>query len=370
MKIKSAVLRDPKKPLSIEELELDPPKEREVLVKNAFTGFCHSDLSMMNGSITMDLPHAIGHEAAGVVEAVGPGVTKLEKGDHVVPTWMIPCGKCPACLRGRGNICSGTIEYFVSGMLLDGTSRLRDKNGKMVRHNSFVSGFSSHSVVPEDGAIPISKKLPLDQACFMGCCVPTGWGAVNNTADVQAGQSVAVYGAGGVGLNVIRSAALRFANPIIVVDLEPSKEGIAREFGATHFINSSKEDPVPKIQELTGGGGAEVVFEVTGDPGAMVQCLWSTAVGGKVISVGVAPMDQTANLPTAFLPFHEKSILGCLYGSISTHLDIPKLVDLALEGHLMTEKLITNKFRVEEINDVGQALTRREIQGRWVCEWD
>jgi S-(hydroxymethyl)glutathione dehydrogenase/alcohol dehydrogenase len=193
---------------------------------------------------------------------------------------------------------------------------------------------------------------------------------VNNTADVQAMQSVAVYGAGGVGLNVIRSAALRLANPIIVVDLEASKEGIAREFGATHFIDSSKEDPVPKIQELTGGGGAEAVFEVTGDPGAMPQCLWSTAVGGKIISVGVAPMDSTAALPTAFLPFHEKSIMGCLYGSISTHLDIPRLVDLALKGDLMTEKLTTNKFKVEEINEVGQALTRREIQGRWVCEWD
>jgi len=380
MKIKSAVLREPKKPLTIEDLELDPPKEREVLVKNAFSGFCHSDLSLMNGAIVMDLPFAIGHEVAGIVEEVGPGVTKLKKGDHVVPTWMIPCGKCPECLRGRGNICTGNIGYFSSGMLLDGTSRLRDKNGKMVRHNSFVSGFSSHSVVPEDGAIPISKEMPLDQACFLGCCVPTGWGAVTNTADVQAGQSVAIYGSGGVGLNVIRGAALRLAYPIIVVDLEASKEGIAREFGATHFIDCSKEDPVPKIQEITGGkrkedgtmegGGAEVVFEVTGDTGAQVQGLWSTAVGGKFVTIGVAPMDQTAALTTSFLPLHEKSILGTLYGSISTHLDIPKLVDLSLKGHLMVEKLTSNKFRVEEINDVAKALERREIMGRWVCQWD
>jgi S-(hydroxymethyl)glutathione dehydrogenase/alcohol dehydrogenase len=379
MKIKSAVLRETNRPITIEELELDPPKEKEVLIKNAFTGFCHSDLSLINGAIVMDLPFAIGHEAAGVVVEVGPGVTKLKKGEHVVPTWMIPCGKCPQCLRGRGNICSGTIGYFSSGMLLDGTSRLRDKRGDMVRHNSFVSGFSTHSVVPENGAIPISKELPLDQACFMGCCVPTGWGAVNNTADVQAGQSVVVYGAGGVGLNVIRSAALRHANPIIVVDLEASKEGIARDFGATHFIDSSKGDPVPQIQELTGGqrneegtmmdGGAEVVFEVTGDTGAQVQGLWSTAVGGKLVTVGVAPMDQTAALATGFLPLHEKSILGTLYGSISTHLDIPMLVDLALKGHLMTEKLTSNKFRVEEINDVAKAIERREVIGRWVCEW-
>ena len=189
-----------------------------------------------------------------------------------------------------------------------------------------------------------------------------------------------IYGSGGVGLNVIRGAALRLADPIIVVDLEASKKGIAREFGATHFIDSSKEDPVPKIQEITGGkrkedgtmegGGAEVVFEVTGDTGAQVQGLWSTAVGGKFVTVGVAPMDQTAALSTSFLPLHEKSILGSLYGSISTHLDIPKLVDLSLKGHLMVEKLTSNKFRVEEINDVAKALERREIMGRWVCQWD
>ena len=257
---------------------------------------------------------------------------------------------------------------------------LRDKRGDMVRHNSFVSGFSTHSVIAEDGAIPISKELPLDQACFMGCCVPTGWGAANNTGDVQAGQSVAVYGAGGVGLNAIRGAALRLADPIIVVDLEASKEGIAREFGATHFIDSSKGDPVTQIQELTGGqrmpdgtimgGGAEVVFEVTGDTGAQTQAYWSVALGGKLVTIGVARMDETASFGTAFLPLHEKSILGTLYGSISTHLDIPMLVDLAIKGHLKTEKLISNKFRVEDINDVAKAIERREVQGRWVCEWD
>jgi Zn-dependent alcohol dehydrogenase len=370
MKIKSAVLRDTKKPLSIEELELDPPKEHEILVKYAFTGFCHSDLSVMRGSVYMDLPMAIGHEAAGVVEEVGNNVTKVKKGDHVVATFMVPCGKCPQCLRGRGNICTGNMGAFVNGMLLDGTSRLTDKDGKMVRHGNFVSGFSSYSVIPEDGAIPIPKALPLDQACLMGCCVPTGWGSVTNTANVQLGDSVVVYGLGGVGLNVLRAAFLRHANPVIAVDLEGSKEDLAMEFGATHFIDNSKEDPVPKIKELTGGSGADVVFEVIGDPGAQSQALWSTGVASKLIFIGITPENQTASLTTTFIPFHQKSILGNVYGSISTHIDIPRLVDLVLKGDLKLDKLISKTFKLEEINDVADAMEKRQIRGRWVCKWD
>jgi Zn-dependent alcohol dehydrogenase len=380
MKIQSAVLREPNKPLTIEELELDPPKEKEVLIKYAYTGFCHSDLHLMLGEIPIALPLAIGHEAAGVVEAVGPGVTKVQKGDHVVGTWMIPCGKCPQCLRGMGNICSGNFGSFLEGVLLDGTSRLKDKNGGMVRHGNFVSGFSTYSVVPEDGAIPLPKDMPLDQACFMGCCVPTGWGSVTNTANVQPGDSVVVYGLGGVGLNCLRAAVLRHANPVIAVDLEGSKEDIAMDFGATHFIDSSKEDPVPKIQLLTGGvagedgqimgGGADVVFEAIGDPGAIIQAYWSSGMGGKIVIPGITPHDQTTNLPLMLLPLHQKSILGNLYGSISTHIDIPRLVTLAKTGDLKLDKLVTNKFKLKDINEVADAMIKREIKGRWVCEWD
>jgi len=380
VKIQSAVLREPNKPLTIEELELDSPREKEVLIKYAYTGFCHSDLHLMLGEIPIALPLAIGHEAAGVVEAVGPGVTKVQKGDHVVGTWMIPCGKCHQCLRGMGNICSGNFGSFLEGVLLDGTSRLKDRNGDMVRHGNFVSGFSTYSVVPEDGAIPLPKDMPLDQACFMGCCVPTGWGSVTNTANVQPGDSVVVYGLGGVGLNCLRAAVLRQANPVIAVDLEGSKEDIAMDFGATHFIDSSKEDPVPKIQLLTGGvagedgqimgGGADIVFEAIGDPGAIIQAYWSSGMGGKIVIPGITPHDQTTNLPLMLLPLHQKSILGNLYGSISTHIDIPRLVTLAKTGDLKLDKLVTNKFKLKDINEVADAMIKREIKGRWVCEWD
>lgn len=380
MKIKSAVLREPNKPLTIEELELAPPKEKEVLVKSAFTGFCHSDLHLMLGEIPIALPLAIGHEMAGIVEDIGPGVTKVKKGDHVVGTWMIPCGKCPQCLRGMGNICSGNFGAFLGGVLLDGTSRLTDKNGEMVRHGNFVSGFSNFTVMPEDGAIAIPKEFPLDQACFMGCCVPTGWGSVFNTAQIKPGDSVVIYGLGGVGLNILRAAVMRHANPVIAVDLEGSKKDLAMDFGATHFIDNSKDDPVPIILTMTGGvqmedgnwmgGGVDVAFEAIGDPGAIIQAYWSTGIGGKLVIPGITPFDQTTNLPLMLLPLHQKSILGNLYGSISTQVDIPRLINMAMKEDLKLDKLISKKFKLEQINDVADAMVKRQINGRWVCAWD
>jgi len=380
MKIRSAVLRETNKPLTIEELELAPPKEKEVLVKSVFTGFCHSDLHLMLGEIPIGLPMAIGHEMAGVVEDVGPGVTKVKKGDHVVGTWMVPCGKCPQCLRGMGNICSGNFGAFLMGMQLDGTSRLTDKKGEMVRHGNFVSGFSNYTVLPEDGAIVLPKEFPLDQACFMGCCVPTGWGSVFNTAKIKPGDSVVIYGLGGVGLNCLRAAVMQHANPVFAVDLEGSKKDLAMEFGATHFIDSSKEDPVPIILTMTGGvqveggmwmgGGVDVAFEAIGDPGAIIQAYWSTGIGGKVVIPGITPHDQPTNLPLMLLPLHQKSILGNLYGSISTQVDIPRLVNLAMKEDLKLDKLISKKFKLDQINDVADAMVKRQIRGRWVCAWD
>jgi len=323
---------------------------------------------------------AIGHEMAGVVEDVGPGVTKVKKGDHVVGTWMIPCGKCPQCLRGMGNICSGNFGAFLGGVLLDGTSRLTDKKGEMVRHGNFVSGFSNYTVLPEDGAIPVPKEFPLDQACFMGCCVPTGWGSVFNTAQIKPGDSVVVYGLGGVGLNCLRAAVMQHANPVVAVDLEGSKKDLALEFGATHFIDSSKEDPVPIILTMTGGvqveggmwmgGGVDVAFEAIGDPGAIIQAYWSTGIGGKVVIPGITPHDQPTNLPLMLLPLHQKSILGNLYGSISTHVDIPRLINMAMKEDLKLDKLTSKKFKLDQINDVADAMIKRQIKGRWVCDWD
>jgi Zn-dependent alcohol dehydrogenase len=369
MIVKAAVLRKVNEPYSIEELELAPPKEKEALVRYVYTGYCHSDLSNMLGHVRMALPLVAGHEAAGIVEEVGPGCTKLKKGDHVVACWMVPCGKCKQCIRGRGNLCIGTFNYFVEGMLLDGTSRFRDKNGKMVRHGNFVSGFSTYAVAPEDGLIPVPKEFPLEYACLMGCCIPTGWGAITNCAQVQPGDSVAVYGLGGVGLNILRAAVLRHAHPVIAVDLEPSKMDLAYEFGATQFICNANEDPVPKIQSLT-GGGADFVFEAIGDSGAIVQSYWSTGDNGKVVVVGITPHDQTTNLPLQIMTFKQKTIVGSLYGMFSTHIDIPRIVRTAMTQDLKLEKLVTNKFKLTDLNEVANKMRNRQLRGRWVCAFD
>lgn len=369
MKIKAAVLREVKQPYSIEELELEPPKDKEALVRYAYTGYCHSDLSNLLGNVQMALPLVAGHEAAGIVEEVGPNCTKVKKGDHVIATWMVPCGECPQCRKGLGNLCSGTFQQFVDGMMLDGTSRIKDKDGKMVRHGNFVSGFSNYTIAPENGLIPISKEFPLEYACLMGCCIPTGWGSVTNCANIQPGDKVVVYGLGGVGLNILRACVLRHAYPVIAVDIEESKRDLAMEFGATHFICNQKEDPVSKIQEIT-GGGADVAFEAIGDPGAIIQAYWSVGAAGKIIIPGITPHDQTTDLPLQTLPFQQKSIIGNLYGMISTHVDIPKLTKTSMINDLKLDKLVTNKFKLEDINDVADKMHKRQIQGRWVCAWD
>lgn len=368
MKIKAAVLREFNKPLSIEALELDPPREGEVLIKHHYTGFCHTDLHQMLGELNVGLPMVIGHETAGVVEEIGAGVRNVKVGDHVVSNFIVACGKCPECLKGLSHLCSGNLESFLQGTLLDGTSRLRDKNGDYLKHGLYVSGFATHGIMPEQGLVPIRKDMPLDQACLMACCVPTGWGSVANIANVKPGDSVVVYGLGGVGLNILRAAALRQANPVIAVDLEAQREAIAFEFGATHFIDSSKQDPVVQIKEIAGNGAA-IVFEAIGDPGAIIQAYWSTGKAGKLVIVGVTPQQETTNLPLFRLPSHQLSILGGLYGSIATHTDIPRLIDLSMRGDLKMDKLVTKKFKLHEINEVADAMIKRQITGRWVCEF-
>ena len=370
MEVKAAVLREFGKPVTIETVELADPKANEVMIKVVAVGFCHSDLHVFLGEIPVPLPIVLGHETAGVVEKVGPGVTKVKPGDRVVCVWMVPCGKCFQCLNGRPNICEGNFAAFLGGNLVDGTSRMTGKDGTRIGQAFFVSGFSTYTVIPEDGAIPLHKDIPFEQACQLGCSIPTGWGSVVNLANVKAGTSVAVYGCGAIGLNTIRAANLRHANPIIAVDLEGAKQQIAMEFGATHFIESSKEDPVPKIMELTGGAGAEYVFEAIGDPGAIIQAWWSIRMGGKVIIPGITPGEATTNLPLMLLPMHAKGVIGTLYGEIKPQIDVPKLIDLMATGVFKTDKLITRKIKLEEINDAAQAMLERKIIGRWVIMMD
>lgn len=370
MKMKAVVCRDRNAPLKVEEVELAPPKEHEVLVKTMFTGFCHSDLSVITGTVPFAIPMVLGHESSGIVVDVGPGVTSVQVGDHVAASWEVTCGKCKMCVSGREVLCTGTVSHFVNGTLLDGTSRLTDMHGKTLLHHVFVSGFAEYMVIPEAGAIKVRKEMPLDQACFIGCCMPTGFGAVYNTAQVKPGNSVAIWGMGGIGLNVVQGAKLRGANPIIAVDLEGSKEAIAREFGATHFINNSKEDPVPIIQQLT-GGGADFVFEASGEVGAIAQVYWAMGVGGKHIQIGIHSPKETVPMQLTFTPPHHRDIIGCNYGDVHPSQDLPVLAEMVATGrYINLEKLISKKFKMEEINDVVDAMVKRQIIGRWVCAID
>lgn len=367
--MKAAVCRQHGGPMTIEEVNLAPPKEQEVLIKTKFTGWCKSDFVVVSGRIKMGLPIVVGHEAAGVVVEVGPGVTMLEKGDHVAASWCSSCGKCKMCTTGHETLCLTYTPLIGKGTLIDGTSRLTDADGMTLGHDFFVSGFAEYMVVPERNAIRMRKDLPLDQACFLGCCMPTGFGAVVNTAKVQPGESVAVWGAGGVGLNVIQGARFRGADPIVVVDIEGSKEAIAREFGATHFIDSSKEDPVPKVQEIT-KGGADVIFEVSGEGGSIAQLYWAMAVNGRHIQIGVHSADEIVPMNFTFTPGSHRQMIGCNYGDIHLHRDLPIFANMIMDGKYNVAKLISRRFKLDQINEAYEATAKRQTIGRWVCEFD
>jgi len=366
METKAAVLREYNKPLTIETLELEDPKANEVLVRVVACGVCHSDLHAIKGDLPFPTPAVLGHEIGGIVEKVGPGVSRVQVGDHVICAYMFSCGKCFHCLNGNHNLCETAMPCYLMGTLLDGTSRLRDKKGDSISHLLMASGFSQYAVTPEDNAVVIPKDVPLDKASLIGCCVPTGYGAVVQVAKLQPHSAVGVWGCGGVGLSTITAASMVAAYPIIAVDLEGSKEKIALELGATHFIDSSREDPVTKIQELTGERGVDYAFECVGDPGAQVQAFWAVRQAGTLILEGVAPIASTAAFPTSFLTLHDKKVIGSLYGSQNNHLVIPKLVGLYMGGALKLDKMISRKIKLQEINEAFEAMEKRQILGRWV----
>lgn len=371
-KCKAAVLREWEGDLSIEEIEVEDPKEGEVMVKVSHSGFCHSDLSIIDGIYGLDiLPLIPGHETAGVVHKVGPGVTSVEPGDHVVSCWQAPCGQCINCVSGKPFICMQLLPDLGTGkMPSDGTARFSDKNGDPINHTLYVSGFSEYLVSPEISAVKVDKALPLDQACLLGCCVGTGFGAATKSANVSFGESTAVWGCGGIGLNIIQGLKMAGAYPIIAVDLKESKREIAMEMGATHFICSEKEDPVPIIKgELTGGLGCDYVFEAIGDPGAYLQSFFVLGVGGRLMAVGVPSCEDMVAFPVYAMPFQATSIEGVLYGSMRHAHDIPRLAKLAMDGTLKLDKLITKHCKLEEINDIIASMRKKEIVGRWVIDF-
>ncbi len=348
MKTKAAVLYEYNRPLVIEELELDPPKENEVLVQYKAAGLCHTDLSILHGTLPMPpLPCVAGHEGAGVVVEVGEKVRKVKPGDHVLAVWVPVCGGCTYCLKGQHNLCEEK-DKVRGGTLLDGTYRLR--KGDLNIHSMMgVGTFSQYNVLDERSVLPIDKDLPLDVASIVGCAVITGVGAVLNTAKVAPGSTVAVVGTGGIGLNVIQGAVLANATTIIAVDVLDNKLAFAKEFGATHTVNADKEDPVLTVMEITDQLGVDYAFEALGKSETAKTCFAMVRRGGVAVIVGVPGLQEKLTLPMFELPLLEKSILGSYYGSCDGRVHLNVLLDLYRNGRLKLDPLVTGRYPFGEI---------------------
>jgi NDMA-dependent alcohol dehydrogenase len=357
MKIQAAVCYEPLAPLVVEEVDLDAPKEGEVLVRIASAGVCHSDYHVMKGEWTPPLPMVLGHEAAGIVEAIGPGVTMSKPGDHVVLNFRPNCGFCRYCTIGRPVLCSGSSAS--RWMMFDGTVRLH-KDGRDINHFSRTASYAQYAVVAQTGAVPIRHDMPLDKACLVGCAVMTGIGAVINTAKVPAGSSVVVIGCGGIGLNVIQGAALAGAERIIAVDMLESKLAYARQFGATDIIDASKGDTVQRIWDMT-DGGADYAFEAIGNSKTILQAYESVALGGTAVVVGMAPENDEVSINALSLPRTERVIMGSWYGGARPWVDLPKMVDLYMAGKIKIDEMIDRTYELSQINEAYGALERGEV---------
>lgn len=357
--MKAAILETPASGLVVESIDLQEAQAGEVLVRLAASGVCHSDLHVIHGAQSTHLPVVLGHEGAGVVEAVGPGVTRVKVGDHVVLSWTPYCGQCPYCQSGHPNLCEVVYATMGNGTLFDGTSRL-SRAGKPIYHYSFISSFAEYCVVPESGCVVIAKDIPLDKAALVGCAVMTGVGAAINTARVHPGSSVAVIGAGGVGLNAIQGARLAGASMIIAVDISLAKLERARIFGATHVVDATGGDAVSVVRELTRGLGADYTFEAVGRPATMRQCWEMARPGGTVVMIGIAPEGSELALPANRVVREERRLMGSFYGSARPHIDMPMILDLYMAGRLMLDELVTHHFSLVEINEAVHVLESGE----------
>jgi S-(hydroxymethyl)glutathione dehydrogenase/alcohol dehydrogenase len=352
--MKAAVLYEPRTPLVIEELELDEPGPGEVLVKMAASGVCHSDWHVVKGEWGhVPLPTVLGHEGAGIVEAVGPNVTHVRPGDHAILSWKPSCGVCEMCQKGWPNLCSREFA---------GSSKLRVRgSGKEINQMGGLGTFSAYQVLPEIAVVPIDSDVPMEQASLVGCGVMTGVGAAINTARVQPGTTVAVFGCGGVGLNCMQGAAIAGATTIIAVDLLDNKLEMASEFGATHTVNASQDDPVARIKELTGGQGVHYAFEAIGLVEApFVQSVLCTRSRGVTVWVGHAPLNTKVTIDAQDL-IMEKTVIASMYGSARPQIDFPRLLTLYKAGKLKLDELVSRRFPLEEVNTAFEVLSRGEV---------
>lgn len=365
MRTLAAVLRstsdrrpyDESAPMAIEELELPRPRAGELLIRIEAAGVCHSDLSVVDGSRIRPLPMVLGHESAGVVEAIGEGIRDVREGDHVVLTFVPSCGICIECAGGRPALCLPAAEASGSGALLHGPAVLRDTDGEVVNHHLGVSGFAQHAVVARESAVVIPDDVPLQTAALFGCAVLTGTGAVLNTAHAQPGQSVAVFGLGGVGLAAVMGAVAIGAYPVIGVDPVANKRQLALELGATTAVAPDEFDAA---LERYAPGGVEIGVEVAGIPEVLAATFEATRRGGTTVAVGLPHPDRMLSVPALAFAGQGKTLVGSYMGSAAPQRDLPRYLAMWRAGKLPVEQLHTRTVDLDDVNEALESLAAGE----------
>ncbi|MDX6494935.1 MAG: S-(hydroxymethyl)glutathione dehydrogenase / alcohol dehydrogenase [Gaiellales bacterium] len=359
MRVRAAVLRAIGGPLTVEELTLSPPRDGEVLVRVAAAGVCASDVHLADGHLGHERqPIVLGHEGAGVVEQVGAGVHHVRPGDHVVFCFVPACGHCGQCRAGRANLCETAAEQNRLGVLGDGTTRLSFPDGTPVKHFLSVACFAERCVVPAASAVPLPDVLPLWQAALIGCSVVTGIGAVRNASRVRVGDSVAVIGCGGVGLQVVSGARLAGAGKIVAIDPNPEKLEMAERRGATHTVLAG-EDVVRRVREICGGGGADHAIEVVGRTETIRQAFDMVKPGGTAVVVGLTPSGFEVSLPALDL-ISDKTLRGSFYGSANVAAEIPFMIEMVMDGRLDVAGAVSDFTDLDGIEPAFERLRRGE----------
>jgi S-(hydroxymethyl)glutathione dehydrogenase/alcohol dehydrogenase len=365
MEIKAAVCRRAHQPVTIESIEIDAPSRREVLVRTAATGVCHSDLHVVDGQsrFSLEPPLVLGHEGAGVVEAVGAEVTTVRPGDHVVACLSAFCGTCAQCLAGHPNLCAG------GGLTRPASAPPRlSQEGRALASFAGIGSYAERMLLHENAVVKIDPALPLDRAALVGCGVLTGVGAALRTSGMEAGQTVAVFGCGGVGLSIVQGARIGGAAQIIAVDVFASKLEMAKRLGATHVVDSATEDPVKAVRRLTGGAGVDHAFEAVGSAALVRQCIESLAIRGTATIVGVLPPDAMIEFPwMAIRP--ECRVQTSRMGSNRFRTDIPRYLEFYRQGRLLLDEMVTRRGRLDDLNDAFRAMKAGEV-ARTVLTFD
>lgn len=348
--MKAAVMRALGQPLQIEDIRLDAPGPREVVVRTVATGVCRSDLHVLDGALPNPVPIVLGHEPAGVVERVGSAVEHVAPGDHVIGCLSVFCGACEYCVAGRPYLCEGTATMRRA----DEVPRLA-KDGEPITQFVHLSAFAERMLVHENALVKIRPDVPLDCMALLGCSVTTGLGAVFNRTQVRAGQRVAVIGCGGIGLSVIQACRIAGAARIIAIDTAAWKLELAGLLGATDVVNAAEGNPVPAVVEMT-AGGVDYAFEAIGLPATVRQAVRMTRKGGTIVMIGVVPAGTSVDLPGSDIVLREKTILGCMMGSNRFRLDMPRYIELYRSGLLRLDEMISARLPLERINEAFEAM--------------